>query len=147
MKLVIQRVTRASVSIEETRVENISKGLVVLLGIEKGDDSPDVDYLVEKMVNLRIFSDENGKMNLSLMDVRGEILLVSQFTLAGDCRKGKRPSFDKAMPPGEAEPLYNQFKEILTRQNIPVREGRFGAMMQVELVNDGPVTFILESKK
>lgn len=147
MKLVIQRVKHGAVVIEGKTVGEISGGLVVFLGVEKGDGIREIRYLCEKLIHLRIFGDEAGKMNLSLMDVNGEILLVSQFTLMGDCRKGKRPSFDRAMPPGEAESLYHEFKEKLREHNIRVREGRFGAMMQVKLVNDGPVTFILESRK
>lgn len=147
MKLVVQRVKRGSVSIDGETVGKIARGLVVLAGMEKGDGPEDLQYLRAKLIGLRIFSDSAGKMNLSIQDAGGEILLISQFTLLGDCRKGNRPSFDKAMPPAEAESLYNEFKNMLQKQRIKVEEGRFGAMMEVEIINDGPVTLIMESRK
>lgn len=143
MKLVLQRVKRASVTIDNELYSSIGQGLLILFGVEKGDTEADVEKYAQKVAKLRIFSDENDKMNLSVCDVGGEILVVSQFTLAGDCKKGTRPSFDKSAPPDEANRLYEYFIELLRQQNIPVFTGVFGAMMDVELVNDGPVTFIL----
>jgi len=147
MKLVIQRVKYGAVTVDGAAVGKISRGIVAFAGMEKGDGLSDAQYLRDKMLNLRIFSDPSGKMNRSLMDVKGEILLVSQFTLLGDCRRGKRPSFDRAMPPAEAEKLYTEFKEMLQQGSVTVETGRFGAMMEVEILNDGPVTFILDSRK
>jgi len=144
MKAVIQRVKNASVKINGEIYSEISRGILVLFGVEKGDTPDKADFLAEKISNLRIFEDENEKMNFSLLDVKGEILIVSQFTLAGDCKKGKRPSFDKAAPPETANPLYEYFISLMKNKNIPVKTGVFGAMMDVSLVNDGPVTFILE---
>ena len=144
MKAVIQRVTSASVEVEGRTVGEVGRGILVLLGVEMGDDESKVDWLVEKIVNLRIFADQVGKMNLSLMDVGGSLLAVSQFTLAGNCAKGRRPSFDTAAPPDEGQRLYDYFVEASKRQGIPVATGIFQADMQVTLVNDGPVTFILE---
>jgi len=143
MKAVIQRVKRASVEIGGELYSEISKGILVLLGVEKGDTEEHASYLANKIADLRIFEDENDKMNLSLKDINGEILVVSQFTLAGDCKKGKRPSFDKAAHPKEAEELYEKFVDILKNLNINVKTGKFRAMMDVALINDGPVTFIL----
>ncbi|NLB62227.1 MAG: D-tyrosyl-tRNA(Tyr) deacylase [Clostridiales bacterium] len=144
MKAVIQRVTSASVTIDKKVVGEIEKGLLVLLGVGKGDSVREVKYLTDKILGLRIFEDENNKMNLSVLDVGGEILLVSQFTLYGDARKGKRPSFTDAAPPNEAEALYEAMKQEM-RSQINVECGEFGADMQVALINDGPVTIILES--
>jgi len=144
MKAIIQRVKKASVSINDEIYSRIGKGILVLFGVEKGDSPDKADFLAEKIANLRIFEDENEKMNFSLLDVQGEILIVSQFTLAGDCKKGKRPSFDKAAPPETAIALYEHFISQMENKNIPVKTGKFGAMMEVSLVNDGPVTFILE---
>lgn len=144
MKALIQRVTSASVTIDSQIVGEIKKGLLVLLGVGKGDSVREVKYLTDKILGLRIFEDENNKMNLSVMDIGGEILLVSQFTLYGDARKGKRPSFTDAAPPNEAEALYEAMKQEM-RSQINVECGEFGADMQVALVNDGPVTIILES--
>jgi D-tyrosyl-tRNA(Tyr) deacylase len=144
MKSVIQRVKKASVTINNELFSEIGQGILVLLGVEK-DDTPDkAEFLAEKTANLRIFEDENGKMNFSLFDINGEILVVSQFTLASDCKKGKRPGFDNAAKPDLAIPLYKKFIQSLRNMNICVKTGEFGAMMDVALINDGPVTFILE---
>ena len=147
MKGVIQRVSRAKVEVDGETVGRIGKGMLVLLGVEKGDGERDADWLAEKIASLRIFEDEAGKMNLSLRETDGAILAVSQFTLAGNCAKGRRPSFDTAAPPAEASRLYDYFVGKLRETGLPVETGIFQAMMQVELVNDGPVTFILESPK
>lgn len=144
MKAVIQRVTSASVVVNKKTVGNIGRGTLVLLGVEKGDAESQADWLAEKIVNLRIFEDEAGKMNLSLLDIGGSLLIVSQFTLAGNCDKGRRPSFDRAAPPEEGKRLYDYFVDELKRLGLPVATGIFRADMQVSLVNDGPVTFILE---
>ncbi|HBG49075.1 MAG TPA: D-tyrosyl-tRNA(Tyr) deacylase [Cyanobacteria bacterium UBA9971] len=143
MKAVIQRVKKASVTINNELYSEIGQGILVLLGIEKGDTFEQAEFLADKIANLRIFEDENEKMNLSLFDKKGEILVVSQFTLAADCKKGKRPSFDNAAKPDTAVPLYEKFVEFLENHNIPVKTGQFGSMMDVGLINDGPVTFIL----
>jgi D-tyrosyl-tRNA(Tyr) deacylase len=145
LKAVIQRVGKSSVEVDGNRVGEIGKGILVLLGVEKGDAEGDADWLAEKIVNLRIFEDEAGKMNLSVREIGGELLVVSQFTLAGNCAKGRRPSFDSAAPPGEANRLYEYFVERLRTMGLKVATGVFQAMMQVSLTNDGPVTFILES--
>lgn len=145
MKVVIQRVKGASVEIENKLYSRINQGLLVLLGIEKGDTEKQAEYLANKIADLRIFNDENKKMNLSLLDIKGEILVVSQFTLAGDCSKGKRPSFDRAARQEEAIPLYEKFVELLKEKSINVQTGEFGADMQVSLTNDGPVTFVIEN--
>jgi D-tyrosyl-tRNA(Tyr) deacylase len=147
MKAVIQRVSSASVEVEGKTVGAIRRGILVLLGVEKGDMEKDADWLAEKIVNLRIFEDEAGKMNLSVRDVHGGILAVSQFTLAGNCVKGRRPSFDTAALPGEANELYEYFASKVPELGVPVATGIFQANMQVSLINDGPVTFILESPK
>ena len=146
MKLVIQRVTSSSLYIEGSLISQIKQGLVVLIGISKSDSENVIDKLVKKLLNLRVFEDENSKMNYSILDIEGEILLVSQFTLYADTRKGNRPSFINAADPKNAEPLYNKFLEklhITLGDNI--KTGRFGANMQIELVNDGPVTIIIEN--
>lgn len=143
MKLVLQRVKRASVTIDEELYSQIDKGILILIGVEKGDTKEDVLKYAQKVSKLRIFADENDKMNFSILDVKGEILVVSQFTLAGDCKKGTRPSFDKSAPPKEANALYELFVQELRAIGISVKTGVFAAMMDVELVNDGPVTFIL----
>jgi D-tyrosyl-tRNA(Tyr) deacylase len=145
MKVVLQRVTRAAVEVEGTTVGEIGKGILVLLGVEKGDTEKDAEWTAEKIVNLRIFEDEAGKMNLSVQDIHGEILAVSQFTLAGNCSKGRRPSFDTAAEPGEANGLYEYFVARVRESGAPVQTGVFQANMQVSLINDGPVTFFLES--
>lgn len=144
MKALIQRVKRASVTIEGNLYSQIGAGILVFLGVEKGDEVDNAKLLSQKLVNLRIFEDENEKMNLSLKDVSGEMLIVSQFTLCGDCKKGTRPSFDKSAPPDIAEKLYEQFVEFVKESGIPVKTGKFRAMMDVELINDGPVTFLVE---
>jgi D-tyrosyl-tRNA(Tyr) deacylase len=144
MKAVIQRVAFASVTVEQELVARIPHGIVVLLGVEKGDDETRADWLAEKITGLRMFSDDTGKMNLSVGEVGGELLVVSQFTLAGNCSKGKRPSFDTAAPPDEGRRLYDYFVGAVKKLGLPVQTGIFQADMKVHLVNDGPVTFILE---
>ena len=144
MKALIQRVKTASVTIDGELYSKIGKGLLILLGVEKGDEKDNADKLSQKIANLRIFEDENDKMNLSVKDVEGEILVVSQFTLCGDCKKGTRPSFDKAAPPDKANSLYEYFVANLKAEGFNVPTGKFGAMMDVALVNDGPVTFMVE---
>lgn len=144
MKALIQRVKTASVTIDGELYSKIGKGLLILLGVEKGDEKENADKLSQKIANLRIFEDENDKMNLSVKDVEGEILVVSQFTLCGDCKKGTRPSFDKAAPPDKANSLYEYFVANLKAEGFNVSTGKFGAMMDVALVNDGPVTFMVE---
>ena len=146
MKAVRQRVSESAVTIDHDVVGKIGAGLMVLLGVAVDDTEKEADYLVEKIVNLRIFSDENGKMNLSLLDSGGEILIVSQFTLLGDCRKGRRPSFIGAADPEKGKALYEYLVDSIRKKGITVATGRFGAMMDVALVNDGPVTLILESR-
>ena len=144
MNCLIQRVSRASVTIEGKLYSKINKGILALLGVEKGDSTENALKLSEKLINLRIFEDDNGKMNKSLKDINGELLVVSQFTLCGDCHKGTRPSFDKAEKPELANKLYEEFVNFVKKSEIQVYTGKFGAMMDVELVNDGPVTFLLE---
>jgi D-aminoacyl-tRNA deacylase len=144
MKLVLQRVASASVSVDDQTIGEISQGLLVLFGAEKQDDSDKVQFLADKVLNLRIFADTLGKMNLSCIDIAGEVMVVSQFTLLGDCSKGRRPGFDNAASPKEAESYYNQFVQKISESGLKVATGQFGADMKVELVNDGPVTFILE---
>jgi D-tyrosyl-tRNA(Tyr) deacylase len=146
LKAVIQRVSSAKVAVGGETVGAIGRGILVLLGVEKGDGERDADWLAEKIVNLRIFEDQAGKMNLSVQEIVGELLVVSQFTLAGNCAKGRRPSFDSAAPPEKANRLYEYFVERLRAMGLKVATGVFQAMMQVSLVNDGPVTFILESR-
>lgn len=144
MKALIQRVKRASVTIERKLYSKIDEGLLVFLGVQKGDTQENADKLAQKLVNLRIFEDENEKMNLSLKDVNGQMLVVSQFTLCGDCKKGTRPSFDNAELPQKANQLYEYFVTQIKAQGIETQTGSFGAMMEVELINDGPVTFMVE---
>jgi D-tyrosyl-tRNA(Tyr) deacylase len=147
MRAVIQRVRRASVRVDDMIQGEITHGIVVLLGIRGSDTITDLQWLAEKVVNLRIFEDQLGKMNRSLADIDGEMLIISQFTLYGDCRKGRRPGFSSAAPPEIAEPLYQQFiKEVKNRQ-VRVATGIFQATMEVELVNDGPVTLMLDTEK
>lgn len=145
MRAVVQRVSRASVSVEGVQIAQIGVGLLVLLGVAGGDDESQADYLAEKIVGLRIFEDSAGKMNLSLQDRGGELLVVSQFTLLADCRKGRRPGFSKAAPPELAEPLCRYFVAQLQQRGLTVQTGRFQAEMSVELVNAGPVTILLDS--
>lgn len=147
MKIVIQRVKKAAVSINSNIVGSINHGFLIFLGIQSTDTEQDVDYLVKKVTKLRIFSDENNKMNLSIKDINGQLLIVSQFTLCANCHDGNRPSFINAAKPDIAIPLYNYFIEECKRLVPVVETGEFGANMQVELVNDGPVTIIIDSKK
>lgn len=147
MRAVIQRVSRASVSVRDEIVGRIGGGLLVLLGVASGDDEAAAEYLTEKTLGLRVFEDEAGKMNLSVADSGGAVLVVSQFTLYGDVRKGKRPSFDRAAKPDEANRLYEYFVQRIRAAGIRCETGRFQAMMDVELVNDGPVTILLDSEK
>lgn len=144
MKVLIQRVKCASVTIDNKLYSQINKGILALVGIEKGDTIEQVQKMAKKLSGLRIFSDENDKMNLSILDVQGEMLIVSQFTLCGDCKKGTRPSFDKSAAPDIANKLYEDFVKEIQNYGIKTGTGVFGAMMDVELVNDGPVTFMLE---
>ncbi len=146
MKIVLQRVLRSSVTVDDEVVGAIGRGLTILFGAEKGDTDAAVDALAEKVVHLRIFADDQGKMNLSCLDVQGDILVVSQFTLAGDCSRGRRPGFDNAAAPEDAQRLYQKFVGKLAESKLNIQEGRFGAHMQVDIVNDGPVTFILERR-
>ncbi len=146
MKAIVQRVKNAGVTVDEKTVSNIGKGILVLLGVAREDTEKEADYLVEKIINLRIFEDDQGKMNRSLKDVKGELLVVSQFTLLGDCRKGRRPSFTGAAPPEEANRLYTYFAKKAADAGIIVKTGQFQANMDVSLINQGPVTLMLESK-
>ena len=144
MKLVVQRVKKAEVKVDGNIIGKIDKGFLVLIGIKVGDTKEQADYLVKKLCNLRVFSDENDKMNLSIKDVKGKLLIVSQFTLYGDCSQGNRPSFIEAARPEEANPLYEYFCNQCELNNIEVQKGIFGADMKVELINDGPFTIIIE---
>jgi len=145
MRAVVQRVKESSVKTGEETISRIGRGLLVLLGVAQGDRPSDADYLANKIVNLRIFEDDIGKMNRSLLETGGQMLVVSQFTLLGDCRKGRRPSFVAAAEPAKATELYEAFVEQARRLGVSVQTGRFRAMMEVALINDGPVTLILES--
>lgn len=147
MRALIQRVQSAEVQIESNIFSKIHKGLLIFLGIERGDSEKDAEYLIKKIPLLRIFEDSNGKMNLSIIDIKGEILVLSQFTLTANCRKGNRPSFDNVEEPSKAEALYTRFIEGLRKNGLKVESGYFGSYMQVHLVNDGPVTIILDSRK
>ncbi|WP_353892612.1 D-aminoacyl-tRNA deacylase [Proteinivorax hydrogeniformans] len=147
MRAVIQRVTDAKVNVNNQVIGKIGHGMMVLLGVEDKDDQKDCEYIVDKLVNLRIFEDDNQKMNLSIKDIKGEILLVPQFTLCGDCRRGRRPSFSDSAPPNEANALYLMVKEELKNQGLTVETGQFGADMDVSLTNQGPVTLLLDSSK
>ena len=149
MRVLIQRVSRASLTIENSdKRESIERGLVVLVGISKDDNENDIDWITEKTINLRIFPDKENKMNLSLMDISGDMLVVSQFTLYGDCRKGRRPDFTQSAQPESAEILYKKFLDRLKNKapHLEVRSGVFGAVMKIEILNDGPVTIMLDSK-
>ena len=146
MIVVVQRVQQAQVTVDEQSIAKIGKGLVVLLGVAKGDTSEDVTYLAKKIVDLRVFEDEQRKMNCSLAQVGGAILVVSQFTLLGNCRKGRRPSFEQAASPEQAKELYQEFVECLKNRGVETVQGKFQAHMLVQIYNDGPVTLILNSK-
>ncbi len=147
MRAVVQRVSNCTVTVDKEITGQIGGGLLVLLGIRAGDSEKDATYLAKKIANLRVFPDSNDKMNLSVKDSNGEILIVSQFTLYGDCRKGCRPSYNNAAPPDVAEQLYEYFVNAVKEQGLPVATGRFQAMMEVKLINDGPVTILLDSEK
>lgn len=147
MRLVVQRVKEARVKVKDEVISEIGGGLLVFLGVGKEDTEADVEYLVDKALNLRIFSDDQGKFNLSLLETGGALMVVSQFTLWGDCRKGRRPSFSESAPPSMAEPLYDRFIEKVKLKGVAVACGRFQEMMEVFLVNDGPVTLLIDSKK
>ncbi|WP_282155353.1 D-aminoacyl-tRNA deacylase [Cytobacillus gottheilii] len=146
MKVVVQRSKQASVTVEDEVVGRIEKGFVLLVGVTHDDTKEDAAFLADKIANLRVFDDQDGKMNLSILDAGGEILSVSQFTLYGDCRKGRRPNFMNAAKPDQAIVLYNTFNSYLREKGLKVETGTFGAMMDVSLTNDGPVTLIIESK-
>ena len=145
MKLILQRVSNASVFVDKKEVSSINNGILVLFCAEKGDGRRQVDFLADKTLNLRIFADDKGKMNFSCLDVGGDILVVSQFTLAGDCSRGRRPGFDQAADPDIAWTLYEYYVELLSRSGLKIALGKFATDMKVHLVNDGPVTFLLES--
>lgn len=147
MRAVVQRVNHSNVTVDEELCGSIKKGLMVLLGVEQGDTDSDLQYMVDKITNLRIFEDDNEKMNLSLKDVQGELLVVSQFTLMGDCRKGRRPSFSTAARPDEANGLYEKFVAQCEAMDIHVQTGRFQEHMIVNIANDGPVTLMIDSKR
>ena len=147
MRYVCQRVLEAQVKVNDHVVGQIGRGLLVYLGVGKGDTESDAQFMADKLVNLRIFPDDAGKMNLSILDVGGKILLISNFTLHGDCRKGRRPGFDAAAPPKLAEQLYEKVAGLIAEQGVPVEKGVFGEYMHVTSTNDGPVTFILDSSR
>lgn len=147
MRAVVQRVTSSSVVVDGKVIGSIKSGFNVLLGICKDDTIEDLKYIKDKIINLRVFHDENDKMNLSILDVKGEILAISQFTLYGDCRKGRRPNFMEAMSGEDAEALYDKFVEMLRESGLKIETGQFGADMKVEINNDGPVTILLDSKR
>ncbi len=147
MRAVIQRVKNASVDVNGIKTGTISKGIVTFLGIHRSDDRQEITWMADKIINLRIFPDPDGKMNISLADINAEMLIVSQFTLYGDCRKGRRPGYSGAAPPEIAEPIYNRFVDEVRKKGIKAATGRFQAMMDVALVNDGPVTLLLDSDK
>ncbi len=147
MRAIVQRVKEASVTVDNRVIGEISHGLLVFLGVGDGDTEADMKYIADKVIGLRIFSDSEDKMNLSVTDVRGEILVISQFTLYGDCRKGRRPNFTASMEPKGAEAMYEHFIAYINEQGIKTARGEFGADMKVSLINDGPVTIILDSSK
>lgn len=147
MRAVVQRVSSGSVSVNQKTIGSIARGVVVLLGIRSEDNAEDAAWLAEKIVHLRIFNDDQGKMNRSLADIGGEMLIVSQFTLYGDCRKGRRPGYSEAAPPEHAEPLYESFIKLVDRFSIKTASGKFQAAMEVTIVNDGPVTLLIDSEK
>jgi len=145
MRAVIQRVSKASVEVDKHKISQINQGMLILLGIKKGDTIKEAELLAKKAVNLRIFADRANKMNLSLLDINGQVIVVSQFTLYGNCKKGRRPSFIEAALPEKADSLYQYFVQYLKNENVLVQTGQFQAFMQVEMINDGPVTLILDS--
>ncbi|WP_291650510.1 D-aminoacyl-tRNA deacylase [Clostridium sp.] len=147
MRAVVQRVTSSRVTVEGNTIGSINRGINILIGISRDDTEEDLIYIKEKVINLRIFEDEADKMNLSLLDIKGEILVISQFTLYGDCRKGRRPNFMEAEGGERAKALYEKFVELLKQSNLKVETGEFGAHMKVDIQNDGPVTLMLDSKK
>jgi D-aminoacyl-tRNA deacylase len=147
MRAVIQRVSRAQVRVDGKTTGEIGPGLLILLGVGQGDTSREADYLLDKIIHLRVFEDAGGKMNLSLLETGGQLMVISQFTLYADCRKGRRPSFTDAAPPGEAQKLYDYFVDAARRRGLQVATGVFQALMEVELVNSGPVTILLDSPK
>ncbi len=147
MRALLQRSRRSRVLVEGRVAGEIPRGLVVFLGVGQGDGGGDLEYLAEKIMGLRIFEDQDGKMNLDIRQAGGEVLVISQFTLYGDCRKGRRPSFTEAAPPEEAQRLYREFCQYLEQAGLKVATGEFGAFMQVEITNDGPVTLMLDSRK
>jgi D-tyrosyl-tRNA(Tyr) deacylase len=147
MRVVVQRVASASVTVDGKLISKIGKGLLIFHGVAQEDTSADLDYLTNKVANLRVFEDDEGRMNRSLLEIGGEALVVSQFTLYGDCRKGRRPSFINAAPPEKAEALYQEFIQALSNTGVSVKAGIFQAMMDVKLINDGPVTILLDSSK
>lgn len=147
MRAVVQRVISSSVSVDGNVIGKIDKGFNVLIGLSKDDNLDDLNYIKDKIINLRVFHDENDKMNLSLLDVNGDILAISQFTLYGDCRKGRRPNFMEAKGGDEAKELYDEFIKLLRLSGLKVETGEFGAEMKVEIINDGPVTILLDSKR
>ena len=147
MRAVIQRVRRARVQVDGQTTGEIGQGLLILLGVGQGDTPREADFLLDKIINLRIFEDDGGKMNLSLLETGGQLMVISQFTLYADCRKGRRPSFTDAAPPGEAQKLYDYFVDTARKRGLQVATGIFQALMEVELVNFGPVTILLDSSK
>jgi len=147
MRAVVQRVLQAQVKVNEQSIGKVGKGLLVYLSVGKGDSLKDAEFIADKLVNLRIFADEAGKMNRSILDINGQVLLVSNFTLHGDCRKGRRPGFDAAAEPAFAKQLYEKVIELVGSSGVTVEKGIFGAYMQVSSVNDGPVTFLLDSSR
>ena len=147
MRAVVQRVSKGAVVVEGNTIDSIDTGIVVLLGVGEDDGPEDLNYLVDKITNLRIFPDGEEKMNLSIKDIKGSILVVSQFTLFGDCRRGRRPSFSRAAPPEKAKKLYEEFIRLLKEKEIATGTGKFQAMMEVQIFNDGPVTILIDSKK
>ena len=147
MIAVLQRASEGKVTVEDRITGEIDSGLVILLGVAQGDTESDADFLADRIAGFRVFNDDQGKMNRSIRDVNGSALVISQFTLAGDWRKGRRPSFTSAAPPEEGERLYEYFCDQLRKLEVPVKTGEFGAMMKVSLINDGPVTFVMDSRK
>mgnify|MGYP000694482544 FL=1 len=147
MIAVLQRASEGKVTVEDRITGEIDSGLVILLGVAQGDTESDADFLADRIAGFRVFNDDQGKMNRSIRDVNGSALVISQFTLAGDWRKGRRPSFTSAAPPEEGERLYEYFCDQLRKLEVPVKTGEFGAMMKVSLINDGPVTFVMDSHK